>query len=159
MIVLAGGKAPAVPAADEKLYPLARLLDLADALQLGPPSAATAAAALRDPCAVVRYWAVTGTLMWKVAPDVAPLLDDPDASVRVAAAEAVLRRGASDPAWRVLATALEPTQVSELRLAVLNALTYLPAAPESLRALVATAAKSDKEYVGRAAGYLVNARP
>jgi len=159
MVGLAGSHSPALIAADDQRYPLARLLDLADAAQLGGGGAALFAAAARDPLPVVRYWAATAAL---TSPDVpgeslAALLNDPDATVRVAAAAPLLHRGRNEDALRVIEEAIVQTEQRELRLFALNVLdrSSLPT-PKALRPLLGQLAASDDfagfdYYLARAA--------
>ena len=84
MVAWAGKGSPAVVAADEKRYPLARLLDQIDALQLSAQiDAAALVAALRSPESVIRYWAAVAALRATTPPDVTALLADAEAVVRL----------------------------------------------------------------------------
>jgi hypothetical protein len=154
MIAQAAGASPAVVSRDPARYPLARLLDFIDAAQMGKATTQQIDAAAHDPLAVVRYWAITATLAAKNQPDFSALLADSDASVRTAAAESVLRRGTNDAAWKTLANSLGGSNSRELRLAALNSITYLPAAPATLTPLIAACAKTDDEYLKRAGEFL-----
>ncbi len=154
MIALAAGASPTVISNSPELYPLNPLLDFIDAAQLGTATPQQLAAATRHPLAVWRYWAVTATLTSKNPPDFSPLLTDSDSSVRLAAAEAVLRRGPSDAAWKVIAESLGAAHSRELRLTALNALPYLPAAPAAIKPLVVACGKTEDEYLKRAAEFL-----
>jgi N-sulfoglucosamine sulfohydrolase len=155
MIALADGASPTTVSDSPERYPLDRLLDFIDAAQTGTVAPQQIVAATRHPLAVWRYWAVTATLSSKNPPNFSQLLADSDASVRLAAAESVLRRGPSDAAWKVLAESLGAAHSRELRLTALNALTYLPAAPEMLKPLIAACAGSDDEYLKRAGEFLL----
>jgi hypothetical protein len=63
MIDWAAKASPALVAADETRYPLARVLDTIDALQQpASPDVKALAAALRAPEAVIRYWAAVAAL-------------------------------------------------------------------------------------------------
>lgn len=158
MTTLAAGASPALVARDDTRYPLARLLDLIDGLQLasGLP-AATVAAARRDPLPVVRYWTVAATLSAPRAGAGVEMFNDPDPSVRVAAATAELRGGNQAAAVAVLADALEAGQTVGVRLAALNSLSFLPSVPTTVRpVLVELAATKDKtDYLGRVASTLL----
>ncbi len=161
MVALAGTGSPAVVAADDSRYPLARLISLVDALQLdtGAEALARRAEAAKDPLPIVRYWAATAALdrLDTPAPDIAPLLHDADATVRVAAAEAILRRGSDPTALQVIEEAIVQTEQRELRLFALNALdrSGLPT-PKILRPQLGQLAASDDftgfdYYLARAA--------
>jgi len=155
MIAQADGASPTVISDSPDRYPLERLVDFIDAAQMGKASGQQIVAATRHPLAVYRYWAITATLTSKNPPNFSQLLADPDASVRLAAAEAVLRHGASDAAWKVIAESLGASHSRELRLTALNAITYLPAGPETLKPLIAACGKTDDEYLKRAAEFLL----
>ncbi len=148
MVALAGTSSPAAVAADDARYPLARLISLVDDLQLGagPEALARRADAAKDPLPIVRYWAAAAALdrLDTPAPDIGPLLHDADATVRVAAAEAILRRGSDPVALQVIEEAIVQTEQRELRLFALNALdrSGLPT-PKGLRPLLGQLAASD----------------
>lgn len=81
---------------------------------------------LSDKDAVVRYWAVTGTIILKDAAIQAKakldnLLSDPEISVRIAAAEALLNMGETDKPVQTLAEAL----ASKNKMARVQALSVL----------------------------------
>ncbi|MBI5771542.1 MAG: sulfatase-like hydrolase/transferase [Verrucomicrobia bacterium] len=154
MIAQADGASPTTITDKPERYPLANLLDFIDAAQFGKASGQQVVAATRHPLAVWRYWAVTATLTSKNPPNFSQLLTDTDPSVRLAAAESVLRRGPSEAAWKVIADSLAASHSRELRLAALNAITYLPVAPETLKPLIAACATSGDEYLKRAGEFL-----
>lgn len=168
MIPLAGARSPRTITQNEAVYPLARLVDLLDRLQLPPtPAPKDLAAALADPLPVVRYW---GTMAAIRSPAVAAatlerLLADPEPVVRLGAAQALLRGAESAAVWKVIADCLAPGQLAELRLTAMNVITLQQKWPESLRPLIAapSAAKnaSGENYVARAAEFLLapNAAP
>jgi len=159
MIRLSGSLSPAAVAANDETYPLARLIELADAAQLGGGPTSLFAAAAQDRLPVVRYWAATAALTRSdIAPDsMVALLGDPDATVRVAAAAAVLQRRRDEDALRVIEEAIVQTAQPELRLFALNVLdrSSLPT-PKALRPLLGQLAASDDftgfdYYLARAA--------
>ena len=155
---LAAGGSPRAVARDDARYPLVRLLDLIDALQLSKaPAADLVAAARRDSLAVVRYWSVAATIGSPRAVDATALFKDPDPSVRVAAATAGLRGGTNPAAVAVLAGALASDQPFGARLAALNTLAFLPALPDAARPMVTQLAqtKDNTDYLGRAANALL----
>lgn len=165
---LAGSRSPAEIGRDDDAYPLARILDLLDRLQLGDPSLPPPAdlqAALRDRLPTVRFWAALGALRASkaIAPELTPLLRDANGTVRIAAAFVLARHGKPDVAGPVFSAALAAEQPAELRLEALNFLLNLPAAdrPADLRPLVEAAAKgagpprSGENYVARAAAHLL----
>lgn len=148
MVALAGADSPTVVATDDSRYPLARLISLVDSLQLdaGPEALARRAEAAKDPLPIVRYWAAVAALdrLDTPAADIAPLLHDADATVRVAAAEAILRRGSDPAALQVIEDAIVQTQQRELRLFALNALDRSgQPPPKILRPLLGQLAASD----------------
>ena len=158
---LCGEKSPTEFSRNDRTYPLARIIEIVDRLQLGTaPAAADFKAALSDPLPTIRFWGAISALNApkSVLPDLAPLLQDPTGSVRIAAAYATGRLGNTDAAWPVLAAALGKDQRSELRLEALNYLTYLPNRPASFQPLFKAAEKSEsrgENYVALAAKYLI----
>jgi N-sulfoglucosamine sulfohydrolase len=162
MIAWAGKGSPAVVAADEKRYPLARILDQIDALQIpAQPAAAALTAALRAPEAVLRYWGAVAALRATTPPDVTALLSDAEPVVRLAAAEVILRRGDNAAAWAVVEAELMDATASEGRLFATNVVARVPRqAPASIMAVLgqlatSTVAKGGENYVARAAEVLV----
>lgn len=160
MIAWAAGGSPAVVAADETRYPLARILDRLDAWQLSAqPDAKAIGAALRAPEAVVRYWAAVAALGVGEAPAVAPLLADAEAVVRLAAAEVILRRGDDPAAWAVVAAELNNAAQTEGRLFAVNVVARIPRTPPpSIGAVLAKLAVASpgagvgaENYIARAA--------
>jgi N-sulfoglucosamine sulfohydrolase len=96
---LSGNRSPLEVARDDKAYPLARIIDTIDKLQLAKsPAAADLKAAINDPLPTVRYWAAITSLQAPktVVSDIAPLLRDQVGSVRAAAAFATARHGSAD---------------------------------------------------------------
>lgn len=166
MIDWAAGGSPAVVAADEVRYPLAQVLDLLDALQLSDwPDPATVGKALRAPSAVLRYWAAVAALRAGALPDLVPLLADAESVVRLAAAEAILRRSESPAAWSVIEATLRAGTKPEARLFALNVAERISRTPPvSVRALIAgftatTAPAGADNYVARAAEAWLRMRP
>ncbi len=150
-------------ARDDSIYPLARILDTIDRLQLdAAPTTATLKAALTDPVAAIRFWGAHATMRGPkaVTAELPPLLNDSVGSVRIAAAYATARHGVTDAAWPVFAAALATDQTAELRLEALNYLTLLPNRPATLRPLYEANAKSEarnggENYAARAAEHLL----
>lgn len=117
---------------------------------------------LNDKDPVVRYWAVIGTIVLKNAAISAKsrlniLLNDPEISVRIAAAEALLNLGETDTPVQTLSEALK----SENRMARVQALNVLEAngeharpAFDNIRSLIKTEPE-DGDYDVRAAKKLV----
>ncbi|MSU50252.1 MAG: sulfatase [Opitutus sp.] len=158
---LSGDKSPTEFSRNDTAYPLARIIDVVDRLQLGAaPATADLNAALRDPLSTIRFWGALAVLRTpkSVVSDLAPLLKDSVGAVRIAAAYVTARHGKADVAWPILAAALAKDQGVELRLEALNYLTYLPDRPASFRPLFEAAAKSEsrgENYVAQAAKYLL----
>lgn len=158
---LSGKDSPTIVGRDDRAYPLARILDVIDRLQLpATPAAADLKVALADPLPSIRFWGALGALRApKSAGEVAPLLKDPTGSVRIAAAYVTARHGNADAAWPVLGAALAADQRFELRLEALNYLTNLPNRPASLRPVIEAAAKvtagGGENYVAWAAKHLL----
>lgn len=156
------GTSPAVLARDPENYPLARLIGLVDELQLhAHPDSALHAAALRDSRPVVRYWAAMASPAATDEKVLAALLNDPDISVRLAAAESLLRRQDHPAAWQVLAQTVH-TDTTAARLLALNIAARVPRSlPDGWRDLLAPLAALPvsttgfENYAGRAAAALL----
>ena len=162
LVAWSGQDSPSVVAADEKRYPLARILEQIDALQLpAQPDAAALIAALRSPEPVIRYWAAVAALRATTPPDVTALFADAEPVVRLAAAEVVLRRGDNAAAWSVVEAVLKDATKSEARLFAVNVVARIPRpAPKAIGAALAllassTAASGGENYTARAAEHLV----
>lgn len=158
------GRSPTVVASDDNVYPLARILDTVDRLQLGAaPTAAELASLLHDADPLLRFWAAHAVLARRLDADLTPQLRDPVPIVRLTAAAAVARHAdaaKAAAAWPVFAAALEPALAAEVKLEALSFLTQLPARPASLKPLIEAAAKpaagsTGENYVARAAEYLL----
>ncbi|MBX3738504.1 MAG: sulfatase [Candidatus Didemnitutus sp.] len=145
MVEAAAGGSPAVLAADDARYPLARVIDLLDELQLGAPRADTRLADLAcDPLPVVRYWAAVATLRGGPSSVTATLLHDADPVVRLTAAAGALRHADAADAWQEFENAIRQTQRPELRLFALDSLARIERnAPKSLAALLGPLSASD----------------
>lgn len=158
---LSGTASPTEISRNDVVYPLSRILDVADRLQLSAtPALADLRAALCDPLATVRYWGALGALRApkSITTDLLPLLQDSSASVRLAAAFALARQGDGASAWPALAAGLDAKNSAEIRLEALNYLTLLPGRPDSLKPLYQAAAQgtsAGENYVARAADYLL----
>ncbi|WP_414665095.1 sulfatase-like hydrolase/transferase [Horticoccus sp. 23ND18S-11] len=159
---LSGARSPVEFSRDDAAYPLARILDTIDRLQLAPtPATRDLQAALRDPLPTVRFWGAIAALRSppSFSADLTPLLADPTPSVRLAAAFAVARHGNGDKAWPVFSALLGDDQPAEVKLEALNYLTNLPARPASLRPLIEAVAKAPSKagenYPARAADFLL----
>ena len=158
---LSGVESPSKVGRDDQAYPLGRILDVVDRLQLSAsPAPADLKAAWTDPLPSIRFWGALAALRapQSVAADLMPLLRDTSGSVRLAAAFVMARHGRADDAWPILAAALVPSQSAELRLEALNYITNLPNRPASLRPAIAANTKvgaSGEDYAARAAAYLL----
>jgi hypothetical protein len=81
--------------------------------------------------------------------------------VRLAAAEAILRRGENVNAWNVIESALKDATKSEGRLFAMNVVARIPrSAPASVLSVIASLAKTSaasgaENYTARAAEYLM----
>jgi arylsulfatase A-like enzyme len=162
LVAWSGQDSPSVVAADEKRYPLARILEQIDALQLpAQADAAALIAALRSPEPVIRYWAAVAALRATTPPDVTALFADAEPVVRLAAAEVVLRRGDNAAAWSVVEAVLKDATKSEARLFAVNVVARIPRpAPKAIVSVLAllassTAAGGGENYTARAAEHLV----
>ncbi len=162
LVAWSGQDSPSVVAADEKRYPLARILEQIDALQLpAQADAAALIAALRSPEPVIRYWAAVAALRATTPPDVTALLADAEPVVRLAAAEVILRRGDNAAAWSVVEAVLKDATKSEARLFAVNVVARIPRpAPTAIGTVLAllassTAAGGGENYTARAAEHLI----
>ena len=166
MFEWAAGRPPPVLAADARRYPLERLVDTIDALQLAPrPDPATLERAVRAPETLLRYWGVVAAQRATTLPDLVPLLADDASVVRLAAAEALLRRAENPAAWAVIDRELADDRPRLSRLFALDVLTRLPRAfPASMRPRLKlmTTAETNGEgenYLPRAAEDLLANQP
>lgn len=158
---LSGDGSPTAFSHDDRVYPIARIIDTVDRLQLPvAPIPDSLRAALGDPLPAVRYWAALAALRAPVSivTSLAPLLHDDSPSVRLAAAYAMAHHGEGTAAWPVLAAALDAGQDANIRLESLNYLTRLPDRPVSLNPLIEATIgppAPGENYVARAAEYLL----
>ncbi|GAA1400176.1 hypothetical protein GCM10009639_40850 [Kitasatospora putterlickiae] len=146
-------------------YPLARILDVADAVgERDPERVPFFSAALTDPDATVRRWGAIGLLALPAAAVTAEAVavlrataaEDPDPHVRIASAEALGKHTGDVDAAALLAGLVAPPHPETVRLEALNALTALgPTAAAPHREVVAAAAEEPLEYLGNAARYLL----
>ncbi|MFZ2625011.1 MAG: sulfatase-like hydrolase/transferase [Propionibacterium sp.] len=146
-------------------YPLGRILDLAEAVsEHSPGDLPRFLDALDDPVPAVRRWGGIGILVLGeqavgsgvVARLERLLAEEPDAAVRVPAAETLGRFASSTEAVGELARLTGAANPVPIRLEALNALTALPL--ELVRAhrqAIATAAEDEQEYVRGAGRYLL----
>ena len=92
----------------DKLYPLDRILPIAKLVGHGPQHRSTLTAALADTDSAVRYWAAVGlSALGGDTTPLRPLLKDSAASVRIVAAEALVRHTADPAGIDLLATELD----------------------------------------------------
>lgn len=152
LLALAAGRSPTTLTADDQRYPLARLIEFLDQMQLAPGEnpAEAVATALRAPEPMLRYWAaVTAQRVDELPGTFVSLLDDADPVVRTAAAETLLIRGQHSRAWKALGDVMADTSLPERRLFALNALARIATpAPEAIKALVTVFAQLGKEVSG-----------
>jgi N-sulfoglucosamine sulfohydrolase len=165
MIALSGGKSPTTVSTDPTRYPLARIVDFLDSVQLAEaPPDDVLAEAMKAPQPMLRYWAAVAAQRSHELPGAfAKLLDDADPVVRLTAAETLLIRGQHSRAWTVLGEAMSDPSLIERRLFALNAVARIPTPmPEPIRAQVTAFAQLGKEvggedYLARASRPLVEA--
>lgn len=148
-------------ARDRTLYPLARIMRVANAAARGDGrNAMRLAALLRHGNAIIRYWAATGlVILGENAAGARQALrravaDDSASSVRIACAEALCNLGEPDAGLAELERAIACGQPLPRRLMALNALDAigtmaLPVLP-AIKAIV----EDEEDYVLRAARYL-----
>lgn len=118
MIERAGGRMPYEIAGDKTIYPMARILSIAERIGRGPEHVSVFKAALDDADPAVRYWAATGlAVLGKEAKParraLRKALSDEKSWVRFAAAEACCKLGLRQQAIRVLADGLALPNIKE----------------------------------------------
>ncbi|RZU67047.1 arylsulfatase A-like enzyme [Microterricola gilva] len=142
-------------------YPLAEVLDLADAgLERDVRHTARFVAALESPDPTIRRWGAIGLL--GLAPAIAGAEDalrraaeDAVASVSIPAAEALARTGNDPAAYEVIARWAGDGEDVGVRLEAVNALSYLdPELVRHHREVVDAAAEHPSEYLRSAGRYL-----
>lgn len=142
-------------------YPLAELMRLgAAAARRDLAHLARFEAGLASPNEVVRYWAALGLLM--LGDNAGParaalektLREDRSPYPRIAAAEALLKIGASPQAVALLAAFADRPDPVPVRLMALNALTFVGSAAEPALPVIERAAVSGNPYVRSAGRYL-----
>ena len=148
---------------DAAAYPLEKVLDAADAAaQRHPANLPKLMAWLDDPNECLRYWAALGCVMLRdkaavAAEALAKRLDDASASVRVAAAEALVHVGRADKGLAALRECLLKQAGPRVRLQAANALQNLgDKARPALDALEQAQSDADGS-VRRAVTYTVSA--
>ena len=166
MFEWANGRPPPVLAEDEGRYPLARLLDMIDALQLAPrPDPVALDRAVHAPETLLRYWGIVAAQRATELPDIGPLLADDTSIVRLAAAEALLRRSDNSAAWAVIDHELADGRQSPSCLFALDILARLPRPfpatfrPSLPRLATGKATGEGENYVARAAEDLLATTP
>jgi len=159
------GKAPFDVLATEAAYPFSRIFAAAEAATL---LRAEAVPQLRESCrdadSGVRYWGVMGALVRggagveAMSAELRTALTDPSASVRIVAAEALLRFGPPEAAAAGLAAlkaSADPTKVGAYAsIAALNTINELGAKAAGLHDFVRTMPPSDPTAVARGDGYV-----
>lgn len=159
------GSTPYETAHDEKRYPLARILAMADAASMLDAGATPGLVkGLADADSAVRYWAAMGLLMRGAAavsaagPALRQALADSSPSVRIAAAEALGRYGAATDLAPALETLIELANLAKNRqwvaLAALNAIDALGAKAAPLSARLKTLPTERADIPKRLAEYV-----
>ncbi len=131
---------------------LQRLLEFRALDHQGEKACAAYLQALRDPAAALRYWAAIGlrrscpaNLRDSAQTAIRPLLADPSASVRVAAADTLCRWGAADAGLPVLVSVLKEGTPNE-RLLAAGALDQLDSAARPAEEELIAATKDQYRY-------------
>ena len=161
----AGKQAPYDVLAKDAAYPFARVFAAADVATLMRPEAVPQLAQyLKDGDSGVRYWGAMGALMRGSAgvgalrAELRTVLDDAAPSVRIAAAEALVRYGRpedSAPALAALKVCADPTKTSAFAgIAAMNTIDELGAKAAPLRDFIRTMPTSDPNAVARSNGYV-----
>ncbi len=159
------GKAPYDVLATDTAYPFARIFQAANAATL---LSAAAVPQLRENCrdadSGVRYWGVMGALVRgktgvdAMLAELRTALGDSAPSVRIVAAEALVRYGPSDDVAAGLAAlkaSVDPTKVGAYAsVAALTTINELGAKAASLHDFIRTMPSSDPTAVARGDGYV-----
>ena len=146
-------------AQDDKVYPLARILDVCDvATKRDPANLPKLIAALDDENLCVRYWAALGCVMLraKAAPaadSLAKRLTDDCGSVRVAAAEALCHIGKEAVGLPVLEACLAGDRSPWVRLQAAGSLQSIGEKARPALAAIEKAMDDGNNYVQRATQY------
>ena len=159
--------APHSMGANPARYPLDRIMRMAELSTSGKTGVAGALrAGLDDSDEAVRYWAALGALIRgqagvkALAQPLRVALSDEDASVRVAAAEALGRYGNEQDAERALGVLAGYADAEKhgifIAMAALNALDYMEERARPVLARVSALPKADPEANGRFRAYLPN---
>lgn len=157
MASLSGLTPPGTYAASDDNYPIGKLIPLVDRMQLDGDVAAMALA-LKDSNAAVRLWAVIASQQLTSLPaelDIAGALADPQMMVRVAAVEALLRRGDNEAAKKTLNAILNDADVWQVRLAALNVIARLKLKDAFVDAINAAKGKDKTDYIQRLSSNLL----
>lgn len=163
--VRAAGQAPYDVLAADAAYPFSRVFAAADvATLLRPGSEPQLREYCRDTDSGVRYWGVMGALVRgkpgvdALAAELRTALADAAPSVRIVAAEALVRYGAPSDVTAGLAAlqaSADPTKVGAYAsIAALNTINELGAKAASLHDFVRTMPSSDPQAVARGDGYV-----
>jgi uncharacterized sulfatase len=161
----AGGQGPGDALRSDRVYPFKRVFAAAElASSLKPDALPDLKKFLGDTDSGVRYWGATGILMRgqdavnASRAELAKALNDPSASVRIAAAEALGRFGTDADVEQALATlkaAADPTRTSAYAgIAAMNAINALGAKAAPLAAFIQGMPTRDPRAVERANGYV-----
>ncbi len=142
-------------------YPLRRIMVLAQAAaRRDPRKLGLLAKALGNSNEVVRYWGATGLAILgagaqSAQPRLRAALADPSPQVRVAAAEALWRSGATAEGLTALTALLDSAFPDPVRLQSLNVLTRMGMAAAPALPVLKPLTSLRGEYIPRAALYLV----
>ncbi len=141
----------------DETYPLARILELLDRLQLAKqPDANTAADAMHDPLPLIRYWGAVAGHRAFTAKELSTLLTDASPAVRLQAADLVLRARDSTDAWRVVQANLQSDTPAPLRLHAANIAADQQSTPPSVLTALAALTDLKETYFGSMANEVEN---
>jgi uncharacterized sulfatase len=161
----AGAKSPRDVLATDAAYPFARVFAAADvATRMRPEAVPQLSQYLKDRDSGVRYWGAMGALMRgrdaveALKRELTAALGDASPSVRIAAAEALVKYGdAADtaPALAALKECADPTKSGAYAAtAALNTIDELGAKAAPLHDFIRTMPTTDPQVVARASGYV-----
>ena len=145
---------------DERVYPLARVMELAAAAARGQDNEiGQLIDALSSHVAVLRYWGATGLLVRgsrarnAVGPLQLAMRSDTSPFVKIVCAEAVANLVLPDEPVGILTELLDNSPVWQVQLHALNALTFLGEAAMPAKLAIEKAAISEQEYLRNAGRY------
>ncbi|RVT39422.1 sulfatase-like hydrolase/transferase [Sphingobium algorifonticola] len=148
-------------ARDKTLYPLARIMRVANVAARGDSrNAKRLAALLGNENAIIRFWAATGLVILGENADIAKpgllraVTNDSASAVRIACAEALCNLGDVETGLAELERAIATGQPLPRRLMALNAIDAIGSKAQPIVPAIKAIVDDDEDYVLRSARYL-----